>query len=200
MSILISKLQKQSGTSFLEVIIALVLMGIITTSIFKVYIAQHKNYLTQEDVTEIQQSTRASIDVIAKSVRMAGYQVPENLASILSADTDPDTITVLYLVSECKTLLSEPMPQPSAELKGTGDISCFYDGQWVYIYDADSNSGEWFEITHVQADDLHLQHNTMQLSRSYDAGADILALNLVKFFIDNTTNPDLCRKYLRSAI
>lgn len=191
MSMLVAKLQKQNGTSFLEVIIALVLMGIITTAIFQVYVAQHKNYLVQEDVTEIQQSARASVDVIATSVRMAGYQIPENILPIVPENTNPDTITVVYLIGDCLATLSEDMSGPSAELHlGTSDISCFQDGQRAYIYELQANYGEWFDITSVDTDQNRFRHQTMELSRNYNTGSNIYSLNEVKFYIDNTTDPD----------
>jgi len=184
------KLQSQRGVSFLEVIIALVLMGVVTAGIFRLYITQHEHYIIQDDVTDVQQNARASIDELSRNIRMAGYDLPVGVAALETYNTDPDTIVVLYHHSGCDTYLSNPMPQPSAELKCGSDISCFYDGQWVFIYDAGLGEGEWFEITEVQSAAFHLQHNTMPLSRSYDADALVLAMERLKYFIDNTTDPD----------
>ena len=186
----ITKIKSQRGTSFLEVMIALLILGVVTTAIFKLYITQHKNYLTQDDITTIQQNVRASIDELSRHIRMAGYDLPQGLSSIAAANTNPDTITITYLSNGCDTYLSAAMPQPSSELKCGTDISCFYDGQWIFIYDPDSAAGEWFEITQVQAAAMHLQHNTMVLSRKYDANALVLAMSQIKFFVDNTTDPN----------
>ncbi len=186
----ITKLKSQRGTTFLEVMIALTIMGVVTTAIFKLYITQHKNYMTQDDVTTIQQNVRASIDELSRHIRMAGYDLPLGLPSITAANTDPDTITITYLSNGCDTYLSAAMPQPSAELKCATDVSCFYDDQWVFIYDPDSAVGEWFMISHVQNAALHLQHNTMTLSRKYQANALILAMTQITFFVDNTTDPN----------
>jgi type II secretory pathway pseudopilin PulG len=186
----IGKLRKQHGTSFLEVIIALAIMGVITTAIFKLYIASHKNYIVQDEVQFTQQNARASIDELARQIRMAGYDLPLGMDAIESANTDPDTITINYRSNNCDTYLSDPMPQPSAELKCATDISCFYDGQWVYIFEPDSGGGEWFEITEVQKAAFHIQHRTMTLSKKYGKDAILISLNSVKFFIDETTDPD----------
>jgi Tfp pilus assembly protein PilE len=186
----ITKIKSQRGTSFLEVMIALLIIGVVTMAIFKLYITQHKNYLTQDDVTTIQQNVRASIDELSRHIRMAGYDLPLGLPSIAAANTNPDTITITYLSTGCDGYLAAAMPQPSAELKCATDISCFYDGQWIFIYDPDSAVGEWFEITQVQVASKHLQHNTMTLSRIYQANALILAMTEVKFFVDNSTDPD----------
>ena len=123
---------------------------------------------------------------------MAGYNLPLGLPlpPIAAANTNPDTITITYKSAGCDTYLSAKMPQPSAELKCATDVSCFYDGQWVYIYEPDSAVGEWLEITQVQVAAKHLQHNTVVLSRKYGENSLVLAMTQIKFFIDATTDPD----------
>lgn len=190
MNLFIEKLKKQKGTSFLEVMIALAIMGVITTAIFKLYIASHKNYIVQEEVQFTQQNARAAIDELSRQIRMAGYDLPLGMDAVESANTDPDTITINYRSNNCDTYLSSAMPLPSAELKCATDVSCFYDGQWVFIYEPDSGGGEWFEISHVQAAAMHIQHNTMSLSKKYGKDAILLSINRVKFFIDETTDSD----------
>jgi len=186
----LTRLQNIRGTSFLEVMIALFIMGVITTAIFNVYLTQQKSYMTQDDITTIQQNGRASIDELSRQIRMAGHALPLGIKAIEAANTNPDTITITYREDGCETYLSDPMPQPSAELKCGSDISCFNDGQWVFIFEPDSGGGEWFEITEVQAAAKHIQHNTMVLSKKYAADAVLLSMTKVKFYLDTTTDPD----------
>lgn len=181
--------RNQHGFSLIEVLIAVALMGIVTTAVFKTYINQHESYLVQEDISTIQHATRASIDEMTRQIRMAGNGVPSGLPSLAASNTDPDTITVRYVRNNCQTWLTEDMPQTSSELK-CNDVSCFQDGQWVYVFEPDSGVGEWFEITQVQTGSDHLQHNTMDLSRKYGENSLVLALAQIKFYIDNTTDPD----------
>jgi hypothetical protein len=173
-------------------LIALFLTGIVVMSIMRLYIVQHDNYVVQDDVVTMQQSARASIDELTRQIRMAGHHLPLGLPAIIASNTNPDTITITYHGNDCETYLSAPMPQPSAELKCGSDVSCFSTNQWVYIYEPDSAKGEWFKISHVQPGSNHVQHNydPKALSRKYGADALLMALNRVKFFIDNTTNPD----------
>ncbi len=185
-----AKLAQQSGTSLIEVLIALFLTGVITMSIMKLYVTQHNNYIVQDDVTAIQQNARASIDEMTRQIRMAGHQLPAGLEAMEFSDSDPDTITITYRHDACDTYLSSKMPNSSAELKCGSDVSCFEDGQWVYIFDPDSGGGEFFEITHVQTGSNHIQHNTMTLSRAYDEDALLLSMSRVKFYVDNTTDTD----------
>jgi len=185
-------ISNRHGTTLIELLIAVVLTGIITLAIMKTYETQHENYLVQDDVTTMQQGARASIDELTRQVRMAGHHLPLGMDPIEAHNTDPDTITIVYHGNNCETYLSEPMPQPSAELKCGSDISCFEENQWVYIWEPDSAKGEWFQISEVQVASGHLQHRfkPKELSRVYGANSIILALNRVKFFIDNTTYPD----------
>ncbi len=177
------------GASLLEVLIALFLTGIITAAVFQTYITQHQNYLVQDDITEIQQNARAAVDELTRQIRMAGYALPAGLPSITASNTNPDTITICYKDDACDTYLSAPMPQPSAELKCGTDLSCFHEGEWVYIYETDSGKGEFFTITQVQNSSLHLQHNTMSLSRKYGTKSLVLTINMIKFYVDKTTDP-----------
>ena len=177
------------GTSLVEILITLTIMAIITTAIFNVYLTQHKNYLIQEDVTAVQQNARASIDEIGRQIRMAGHGLPLEMAPLRAINANPDTIVVTYRTGDCETFLSAAMPQPSAELKCGSDVSCFEEGQWVYIFEPDSGGGEWFVLTHVQTGSNHLQHNTMTLSKKYAKDAIVMSVNQVKFYVDATTDP-----------
>ena len=177
------------GASLLEVLIALFLTGIITAAVFQTYITQHQNYLVQDDITEIQQNARAAVDELTRQIRMAGYALPAGLPSIVASNTNPDTITICYRDDACNTFLSEAMPQPSSELKCGTDVSCFHEGEWLYIYETDSGKGEFFTVTEVQTGSLNLQHNTMSLSRKYGQKSLVLTVNSLKFYVDKTTDP-----------
>jgi len=191
MKTFIKALGNTRGVSLVEVMIALVLTGIVTIAIMNTYVTQHENYLVQDDVVNMQQTARACLDELSKQIRMAGHHVPLGLPAIVAANTNPDTITITYQGNDCETYLSDPMPITSAELKCGTDLSCFLPDRWVYIYEPDSAVGEWFKISEVQNGSGHLQHRYVpkELSRCYGANSQILALNRVKFYIDNITDP-----------
>jgi hypothetical protein len=188
------KIGRDNGMSLVETLVALFMTGLVMASVFGVYINQHKNWMIQEEVTDAQQNARAVIDELTRQTRMAGYELPLGLPGIEAYNTNPDTIVINYSADGCNATIEHDMPLPSSELRCDGhDVSCFYDGQWAYIFDPDSGGGEFFEITHVQTGSQHIQHNTMDLSRVYQAGAIILALQQVKYYIDrtDTTHPNL---------
>ena len=194
MKFLVKKLRNSRGASLIEVMVSLFLAGIVTAAVFELYISQHKHWHIQDDVTEIQQNARAAIDELTRNIRMAGHELPIGLPPFEVYNSNPDTIVINYVDGGCKAVITEPMPKPSSELKCIGqDISCFYDGQWAYIFQPDSGGGEFFEITHVQVAAFHVQHNNGPLSKLYPKDAIILALQRMKYYIDNsdTAHPNL---------
>jgi type II secretory pathway pseudopilin PulG len=190
MKILKSRLFNIRGLSLIEILIAMLMTAIITTAIFKVYINQHKNWVVQDEITNMQQNARAAIDELTRQARMAGHELPLGLPSIVGYNTNPDTIIINYTSGGCYTPIVHSMPLPSSELRCDGyDVSCFQDGQMAYIYHPDSGGGEFFEISLVQAGSQHIQHNDWPLSKCYDKDAIIVSLEQVKFYIDTTTDP-----------
>lgn len=185
------RLKSNKGLSILEVLIATLLTGIVLAAVFSLYINQHKNWTTQGEITEMQQNARASIDELSRQIRMAGHQLPIGLEGVEAYNTNPDTIIINYSDDGCYAPIEHSMPLPSSELRCDGhDVSCFYAGQFVYIFHPDSGGGEFFRISHVQTGSSHIQHNDWPLSKCYAKDAIIIALNRIKFYIDNTTDPE----------
>jgi prepilin-type N-terminal cleavage/methylation domain-containing protein len=181
------------GFSLMEVLVALILSAVVTTAAFKAYVNQHKSYMIQDDVTNIQQNARACLDQLTRQVRMAGYQLPNGLPSIIASNTNPDTITVTYHQSGCDTYLSAGMGSTSADLACATDVSCYTAGQWVYIWEADSAKGEWLQVTSVSTGSKTIQHATTTLTRKYGANSSVLSITQLKFYVDHsdTTHPKL---------
>ena len=96
-----------------------------------------------------------------------------------------DAITIFHVpttASQCT--IRDKMPQPSSEVKVNAEPGCpandplcgFEEGMRVIIFD-DTGSFDFFTITQVQSDSLHLQHrppiNPDDFSKAYDVGAVI---------------------------
>lgn len=181
------KLRNELGFSLLEILIAMFLSAVVLTVIFRVFITQHQNWSIQEQVTDMQQNARAAIDELGRQIRMAGLELPLGLPGIIAYNTNPDTIIITYADGDCDAPVEWTMPLPSSELRCDGhDISCFRDGQWVYIFHPDSGGGEFFQISEVQTAAAHIQHNKSPLSKCYPKGAIIIALQRIKYYIDNS--------------
>jgi type IV pilus assembly protein PilW len=92
-----------NGFTLVELMITVAISGIIIAAIYSAYITQHRTYLAQEQVAEMQQNNRAAIDMIAREIRMAGYDPTKaagagiTIASVgqisFTQDTNGDTDT-----------------------------------------------------------------------------------------------------------
>jgi len=192
-------LRNSSGMTLLEILVASVIGVIATGAAVELYLHQHKSWIIQDGVSDLQQNGRAAIDEVASKVRMAGYGVVPGLEAMISGQSigtaEPDSITLLFLRQPvCTTSIAVAMPQPSAELRCSGGVDCFEEGQWCYIWDPNTDDGEFFEISHVQPAAGHLQHNKAPLSKSYPAGSKLFTYEVVRYFIDDwsdTTHPVL---------
>ena len=61
------------GFTLVEVLIAMLLSGIVLTSIYSAFQSQQNSYLAQEQVSEMQQNVRIGLDILARDIRLAGY-------------------------------------------------------------------------------------------------------------------------------
>lgn len=62
-----------SGFTLVELIVAVAVSGVIMTGVYSAFKTQQDSYLVQEQVAEVQQNLRASIDYMIKDLRMAGF-------------------------------------------------------------------------------------------------------------------------------
>ncbi len=186
------KIHNIKGFTIIEMLIAASISMIIVGSALSVYLTQHKHLLVQEQISDMQQNIRASMQELATKIRMAGYDVPTGISALSAYNTNPDTIEIIYDTDQLDSVeIEHDMPQPSAELRCDGhDLTPLHDGDWIYIYDPNTQTGEFFEVSHVQYAAGHIQHNTMPLSKSYPKGSKIIKMNKIKYYIDNTTDPN----------
>jgi len=68
-----SKENGERGFTLIELLIAMVVALVLITSISSAFISQRKIYATQEQVAGMIQTARASMDMMTREIRMAGY-------------------------------------------------------------------------------------------------------------------------------
>jgi prepilin-type N-terminal cleavage/methylation domain-containing protein len=61
------------GVTLIELLIALVISSILIAGLYRVFIGQHKSYTVQEQVVDMQQNVRVSINRMMSEIRMAGF-------------------------------------------------------------------------------------------------------------------------------
>ncbi len=66
-------LNSHKGFTLIELMIALAAASIVTTGIYGFYHVQQKSHVTQQLVVEMQQNIRATMSLMKREIRMAGY-------------------------------------------------------------------------------------------------------------------------------
>jgi len=61
------------GFTLVELLIAMAITLVVIGSLASTFISQRKTYNVQEQITEMQQTARAAMDMISREVKMAGY-------------------------------------------------------------------------------------------------------------------------------
>ena len=65
-------LKEKRGFSLIELLVALVIMSVVSLAIYGVFSISSRSYTTQSVTADVQQSVRASMEVILQDIRMAG--------------------------------------------------------------------------------------------------------------------------------
>ena len=65
------------GFSLIELLIALAVTSILLVGIFNIFLSQHRTYIAQDQIVEMQENVRAAMDIMLRDIRMAGYDPTE---------------------------------------------------------------------------------------------------------------------------
>ena len=90
---------EQNGLTLIELLVAFVICAVIVGGIYRVFITQTKAYTIQDQVVEVQQNIRTSMEILLRDVRMAGYDSdsPTSKINIANPITPADhSVTVNY--------------------------------------------------------------------------------------------------------
>jgi prepilin-type N-terminal cleavage/methylation domain-containing protein len=96
------------GITLIELLVALVISGVVIGAIYNIFIAQTKAYTVQDQVVEVQQSTRSAMEIMLRDLRMAGFDdnslaSPIVITNPIGAFSD-NSITVNYEYYDTSTL------------------------------------------------------------------------------------------------
>jgi len=207
--------RRDAGFTLVEMLIAMAVMLIILGGVFDAFNPAQGSYQTQPEVADMQQRLRVGTDRLYSGIVVAGAGIYSGAAVgtlgqffapvlpylVGPLHNDPasgifrdDAITIFHVpttASQCT--IRDKMPQPSSEVKVNAEPGCpandplcgFAIGMRVIIFD-DTGSFDFFTITQVQSDSLHLQHrppiNPADFSKAYDVGAVISQVNTDAYY------------------
>ncbi len=186
---------RDRGFTIVELLIALFLAGVVAAAALAIYFAQHQQMISQNEPADVQSHIKVAALELTARIRMAGYNVPDGVLKMEGYNTNPDTIIVTFDSGDLVNVLVEhKMATSSAELNCDGhDLSGACDGDWLFIYDPDARTGEFFQTTRILYGSGCIRHDTMPLSRAYPAGSRVYKMNRFKYFIDcsDSLHPNL---------
>ena len=85
------KIKGEKGVTLVELLIALLMTFIVGSAALEFYVSQHNQWLTQTDISDMQQNARALIDELSRNIRSAGYGI---LFGHPSIRVTSDTLTI----------------------------------------------------------------------------------------------------------
>lgn len=71
-----SNLGSQRGLTLTELAIAMAVAGIFLAAAYGIFLTQQKTYAVQDQVAEVQQHARVTMNMLARDLRMAGHGIP----------------------------------------------------------------------------------------------------------------------------
>jgi len=102
-----NKLNNIGGYTIAELLIALLITGVLAGAGFEFYAKMHNQTLAQDQITNMQQNSRASIQDIVQNLRNAGYKIGSHAPYVINGDSlfifynDTQPIdTILYYVTD----------------------------------------------------------------------------------------------------
>ncbi len=213
-----------AGFTLVEMIVAMGIMLLVLGGVFSVFNPAQGAFRTQPEFSDMQQRLRVGSDRLYEGLIVAGAGIYSGgavgalsnfFAPVLPyrvgpLDSDPskgiyfrtDAITIFHVpTTPSQCTIRDQMPQPSSEIKVNAEPGCpaddalcgFHEGMKVVIFD-NTGSYDFFTITHVQTDALHLQHrppiNPSDFSKAYDVGSVISQMNVDTYYWlqDTATN------------
>lgn len=199
--------RKQIGFTLVEIMVSLTISLFVSLFSYQIFRADHKVFVEQVEVVDMQQSTRVAMDQLVRDLRIAGAGVPTGgvysnigfLSPVQPGDGGeglPDTMIVLASFNNIQSDLAAPMPNESAEIK-LADASEFTEGAIAIISGATvecGESGEVFQITHISDDGQNmLQHNSnapwnddQKLNCTYVIPATVIMVDFRIYYIDSS--------------
>jgi prepilin-type N-terminal cleavage/methylation domain-containing protein len=110
------QIDRSAGFSLVEVMVAVAVMGIVTSQLLLSFSQQHTSSLEHERTIEIQEEARLVTDVIVKDLRSGGFMVPKYTA-VASNDGGVNGSDALC-ISDATTINDAMLPTSTAKFGG----------------------------------------------------------------------------------
>ena len=185
--------KKEKGTTIVEMLIVVLIVGILTTAMARFFVVQNHLSHVEEQVGFMQKNLRSALEIIIRDVMNAGSGVPLGLGidPLIPGDGisgSPDSLVIMANFDYRFTTLfeDEGLDQTIHVMDATG----FYRGGLLYI--EDFNGGEFHTIATISFDTPKEDQITVTqpLSRSFYKDDTIVSPIARVSYQLNWTDPD----------
>ncbi len=218
-------LRARGGFTLIEIMIALVILSIALAGVFSTFNSQHKSYIVQNAVAQMQENVRGGMLYMEDELRNMATSQARNLTLTLPASlfglpgniavksglgvadggsSGPDSIFLLTLQSGQTALTSnsgESVPvQADTDVES---VEGWQAGDIVIVYN--NNNASIVMVTGVQESPTRFNHHpldntifgTNKLGYDYGVGTSVSRIRFSGYSIDSTTpgHPRLVRSY-----
>ena len=83
----IRKMICQKGVGLIELLIAATLTALIGAIALEFYKSQHNRFIVEEDISDMQQNARVSMDEVTRNIRIAGFGLTSSPSIVVGSDT-----------------------------------------------------------------------------------------------------------------
>ena len=136
----------QKGFTLIEILVAVAILSIILTSLYNLFISQFRTFEAQRDVSITQRDIRASLELLERDIRLAGFGVPRGTNPIALAQNgtfgnaaDPDSISINFSRGPVTYLRAGTVTQPGNQIQ-VNSVTDFVVGDPVNIISKYNNN------------------------------------------------------------
>ena len=193
----------ERGITLVELLVGVLAAAILVGGAMHFYVAEYGAAISQSQISDMQQNVRAAIDELTVKLRNAGANLPGNMPVLLTANTDPDILSVRFAPNSGSIPVGWGTTEKSSdpiEIDIARDISAFSVNQNVYIWYSDKSQGEWFIITSIVSKPgigrHEIYHGGTNLLFAPMPGHFLVAMQDILYYIDasDTLHPTLMRR------
>jgi len=95
---------REVGLTMIELLVALALSAFVIAGLYRTFVSQHKVYIVQEQVADVQQNVRATMGQMVQSIRMAGFGKAKMVIDPIVSVPTPDGVGLVGIAASTATI------------------------------------------------------------------------------------------------
>ena len=123
------RIGREDGLTLIELLVALALSAFVIAGLYRTFVSQHKVYIVQEQVADVQQNVRATMGQMVQSIRMAGFGKAGMVFDPIVNTPTPDGVGLVGIAASTATI--EPATEADNLLPNQIKVSRLKEGDTV---------------------------------------------------------------------